>query len=286
MTSKDLGNSIKHRLLDLSGKLGTSYQNLETVFLLERFVARLLADETISGHLVFKGGFVGMKVYGSPRHTTDVDAIAKGIELNTLSISVSRVAESDIGDGAWFRFDSSEEVQTQGEYTGTRLSFRAGIGEVAATLKKVRLIHFDIGTGDPVIPGPITKEFETLLPAEVGVSWQVYPIETIVAEKIHALLVHGDFNSRAKDIHDLALFLPSINPIVLLDALRGCFDFRKTELPQRFSESLRGIDTKVLKRGWTSAVASLGSKPDFNEAFESIVTVLKALDDQHRDTDH
>jgi hypothetical protein len=61
--------------------------------------------------------------------------------------------------------------------------------------------------------------------------------------------------------------------------------FRKTELPQRFSESLRGLDTKVLKRGWTSAVASLNSKPDFDEAFESIVTVLKALDDQPPDID-
>jgi hypothetical protein len=77
VTSKDLGNSIRHRLLDPSGKLGTSYQNLETVFLLERFVARLLTDEAISEHLVFKGGFVGMKVYGSPRYTTDVDAIQK-----------------------------------------------------------------------------------------------------------------------------------------------------------------------------------------------------------------
>lgn len=286
MTSKDLGNSIKHRLLDLSGKLGTSYQNLETVFLLERFVARLLADETISGHLVFKGGFVGMKVYRSPRYTTDVDAIARGIELNKLSISVSRLAERDIGDGAWFRFDSSEEVQTQGEYTGTRLSFRAGIGEVATTLKKVRLIHFDIGAGDPVTPGPVIREFETLLPGELGVSWQVYPLETIVAEKIHALLVHGDFNSRAKDIHDLALFLPSVDPILLIDALRKCFDFRNTELPAKLSESLRGIDTTVLKRGWTSAVASLGSKPDFNEVFESIISALKALDDQHPDVDY
>lgn len=58
--------------------------------------------------------------------------------------------------------------------------------------------------GDIVVPGPSTIEYPTLLdfPAPV---LQVYPRETVIAEKLEAIKKLGLLNSRMKDYYDIAL---------------------------------------------------------------------------------
>lgn len=75
MTTKIKGESVITKLRSLSSRLKVKYSHLETVFLIERLVARLIADKKLSANLVFKGGFVGLKVYESPRYTIDLDAL-------------------------------------------------------------------------------------------------------------------------------------------------------------------------------------------------------------------
>ncbi len=155
--------------------------------------------------------------------------------------------------------------------------FRAGIGDVLKNLKKAQVVHFDLGIGDPVTPGPEKIETPSFLSHEEVLSWSVYPIETIIAEKLHALIVHGDQNSRSKDVHDLAIFLPKANFKILQKALERCFDFRKTNLPESFSDALKGLDTRRLERGWASATSSVSNAPKFNIAFETILKLLTEL---------
>ena len=109
-------------------------------------------------------------------------------------------------------------------------------------------------------------------------SWSVYPIETIVAEKLHALISHGDQNSRSKDIHDLALFLPKANVEILKEAIKKCFEFRKTEVPINISNFLQKLDTTRLERGWTSATASVTKAPSFKASFEEILKYAGHID--------
>lgn len=75
MTTKSKGESVRQKLTLFSKKLGAKYKDVETVFMIERLVARLIADKHLSSHLVFKGGFVGLKIYESPRYTVDLDAL-------------------------------------------------------------------------------------------------------------------------------------------------------------------------------------------------------------------
>ena len=76
---------------------------------------------------------------------------------------VKQQAESDLSDGVWFRYESQTDLATQGEYGGIRHSYRAGIGEVLKDLKKAQIIHFDLGIGDPITPGPQKKQIPSLL---------------------------------------------------------------------------------------------------------------------------
>ncbi|MEQ1665955.1 MAG: nucleotidyl transferase AbiEii/AbiGii toxin family protein, partial [Bdellovibrionales bacterium] len=106
MTTKTKGESIRTRLIKLSAKCGVRYENLVTIFLIERLVARLVADKSLAQHLVFKGGFVGLKIYESPRYTIDLDALLVKSNIEDTLKLVKEKAESDLVDGVWFRFES------------------------------------------------------------------------------------------------------------------------------------------------------------------------------------
>jgi hypothetical protein len=188
MTTKALGTSIGQKLRGIQKKAGVPYQMLATAFLIERLVVRLIADERLKKALVFKGGFVSLRVYG---------------------------------------------------------------------------------IGDPVTPGPVATKTPTLLSGE-ELSWFVYPVETMIAEKLHALVARGDANSRSKDIYDLNLFLPKANPKTLMDALNRCFTYRKTELPENLSDVLSKLNTTILEKGWANAITSVPNAPDFKAVFDEL----------------
>lgn len=278
MTTKSKGSSVRQKLVDLSRKLHVPYQSLETVFMIERLVARLVADKNLGKHLVFKGGFVGLRIYNSHRYTVDLDALLVKANIESTLKLAREKAEIDLEDGVWFRFEDQVDLVTQGEYGGIRQSYRAGVGEILKNLKKAQVVHFDLGIGDPVTPGPKKMETLPLLSQHEGISWSVYPVETIIAEKLHALIAHGNINSRSKDIYDLSIFLPQANAAILGEALKQCFTFRETDRPQSFSAAIREIDTRSLERGWVSAIASLPEEPQFKTSFETVVQHIVTLE--------
>lgn len=246
MTTKTKGESVRQKLTTISKKLEAKYRDVETVFLIEGLVARLIADKKLADRLVFKGGFVGLKVYESPGYTVDLDALLVKSNIEQTLEQVRKQAEHDLDDGVWFRFETQVDLATQGEYGGIRHVYRAGIGEVLKNIKKAQIINFDLGIGDPITPGPQKVEVNTLIGQE-SMSWSVYPIETICAEKLHALISHGDQNSRSKDVHDLAVFLPKADPKTLKKAIKNCFEFRETEVPNSFFDEVKKLNTSRLQ---------------------------------------
>ncbi len=276
MTTKARAESIRAKLKSVSSKLKVKYSHLETVFLIERLVVRLISDKKLGQNLVFKGGFVGLKVYDSPRYTIDLDALLLKSNIEQTLELVKQQAEKDIADGVWFRFESQTDLQTQGEYGGIRHTYRAGVGEILKDIRRAQIINFDLGIGDPITPGPQKENTHSLLSGSDDISWSVYPIETICAEKLHALISHGDDNSRSKDIHDLAIFLPKVDGPTLKEALKRSFDFRSTEMPKSFYSAIKTLNTNRLERGWASAVESIPNAMSFKAAFEK---VLELIDD-------
>lgn len=63
-------------------------------------------------------------------------------------------------------------------------------------------MQVDIGFGDAITPAPQELEFPSLLSAE-GSRLKAYPRETVVAEKLQAVVALGQANSRMKDFYDL-----------------------------------------------------------------------------------
>lgn len=270
---EQLGRSVTDRLRNQATKLQLPFESLLSYFLLERLTARLVADRTLAGRLVFKGGYVSLRVYRSPRYTTDLDALLKKGTLSAVQKPAVRCVETDLGDGVWFRFEGTQDLATQGEYGGLRLIFRSGIGEPPAKLERARAVHLDIGTGDPVVPAPQ----ETTTPFLLGdgeLSWSVYPVETICSEKLHTLLVRGDTNSRSKDVFDLNLLLPQCDPKLLRRALKDTFRYRGDDLPPNLHERAAALDVQRLKTGWRSATASVPNAGTFEDAWTALLAKL------------
>lgn len=66
--------------------------------------------------------------------------------------------------------------------------------------------HNDRRTGDDIVPDPIDVDYPTLL-GGVAPNVREYPREAVIAEKLHAMVTHGEANSRYT--HDRAIRPPS-----------------------------------------------------------------------------
>ena len=63
-------------------------------------------------------------------------------------------------------------------------------------------IQVDVGFGDAITPGPQAMVFGPILDLPAP-HIRAYPPETVVAEKLDAIIVRGMANSRMKDYFDL-----------------------------------------------------------------------------------
>ncbi|HOW52102.1 MAG TPA: nucleotidyl transferase AbiEii/AbiGii toxin family protein [bacterium] len=273
-----LADTIRSRLLSISIAERVAYQNVQTMFLLERMVARLTRETHLFEHIVFKGGYVALRAFHSPRYTMDLDAIVSDADLEAIGTVAITAIEATSDDGVWFRYERTAELQTLGEYGGIRYFFRGGIGEMPEKYLKAQSLHLDLATGDVVVPAPEVRMLAALV-GEQSLTWKTYTIESAAAEKLHTLLVRGSDNSRSKDVYDLHRFLPQCRMPVLKEALAATFSARGDQLPERLTPAVRAIDLTLLKKGWKNMTAGLTSSVPLDEAFTVVVKYCRTLDD-------
>lgn len=185
----------------------------------------------------------------------------------------------DLDDGLWFGDIRQQELTEQGEYGACRFDCAFQIGP--PDLKKLRnfsRIHIDVGFSDRLPTKPEDQVMPSVLEYEEPVTWKVYPIEYIVAEKIQTLFDRGSANSRAKDIYDLIYLFPRCqNRDVLISAIRKTFENRKTPLPKSFIGQAGQFDKTILSNGWPG-VKILEQKPNFESAWSTLMERLRNLD--------
>ncbi len=120
----------------------------------------------------------------------------------------------------------AQRIKEDADYEGVRVTF-------LSHLERARIpMQIDIGFGDTITPPPVETSFPTILngPAPLLLA---YPKETVVAEKLEAMVKLGMANSRMKDFHDLHALsqLFSFDGEVLAEAIVRTFERRKTAIP-------------------------------------------------------
>jgi predicted nucleotidyltransferase component of viral defense system len=229
VTGRDVGASVRQRLLNQSRAQGRPFQELLQYFAMERFLYRL-AKSPFSNRFVLKGALL-LTAWRAPlsRPTMDIDLAGRtSNELDHIAELVGAVCEVVTEpDGIEFNRASIEvsRIKEDADYEGIRVRFQARLAKAQIPMQ------IDIGFGDVIVPGPTEIEYPTLLdfPAPV---LQTYPRETVIAEKLEALTTLGLLNSRTKDYYDLALLsrMYSFEGEQLIEAILATFRHRGTTI--------------------------------------------------------
>jgi Nucleotidyl transferase AbiEii toxin, Type IV TA system len=121
---------------------------------------------------------------------------------------------------------AATRIKEGAEYEGVRVAVRGKLGSARLGLQ------IDIGFGDAITPAPAMTEFSTLLDLP-SPKVRAYPRETVVAEKLHAIVYLGMANSRMKDFFDLWFLCREFQfeGPALTRAIQATFERRSTALP-------------------------------------------------------
>jgi hypothetical protein len=221
--------SFRARLLNLARERKEDFQFVLSRWMIERFLYRL----SVSPHkdsFVLKGAMLFAawtgKVY---RPTKDLDLLGYGSpDIGRLITAFREVCTTDVADGLLFEPSRIEgkKIKEDAEYEGVRVRIPAALDGAR------QLLQIDVGFGDAVEPPPTELTFPVLLPADAP-HIRAYPPETVVAEKLRAMVQLGIANSRMKDFYDLctiAEFL-SFDLPALTRSVRLTFERRRTPMP-------------------------------------------------------
>jgi hypothetical protein len=232
MTGKtNLAASVAARLLNRARQTGDDYQTLLTSYCLERFLYRLGVSDR-RDRFVLKGAMLLRLWSDRPyRATIDLDLLRRGdgafdaIRDDLRAIAATPAPPDAVSfDGDHIRL---EAIRAEDEYAGTRATLPARSGRARL------MLQVDMGLGDAVWPAPQACTYPTLLDLPAP-ELLAYPREAVVAEKLEAMVVLGDRNSRIKDFFDLH-YLASrfeFDRGTLAEAVRRTFERRHTPIPE------------------------------------------------------
>ncbi len=229
---RNVGASVRARLLNRSRETGENFQSLLQRYTAERFLYRL-GESRHREHYVLKGAML-LALWGETtyRPTRDLDFTGYGgsseDEVRRVICDVCDAPVAD--DGVVFHSETLTlaPIREDGEYDSLR-------ARVEARLANARIrMQIDTGFGDAVHPAPVEVHYPVLLEAPRP-RIRVYPREAVVAEKFHAMVANAERNSRYKDFYDLHTLAQhfSFGGQDLAQAIQTTFDQRRTPFPSR-----------------------------------------------------
>lgn len=222
--------SVHARLLDRAKRDGVDLNLLLTRYALERWLYRLSISQA-RGEFMLKGALLFDLWFDVPhRPTRDADFLGFGLaDAQVLARTIQMVCRIRADDGMQFNAESVHVMETRKEatYGGLRVKLVGTLGRARCPMQ------LDVGYGDAVTPGPEEADYPTLLGDCPAPRLRVYPRETVVAEKLEAIIKLGMVNSRTKDYFDLWVLLRSstFDPVLLGTAIASTCRRRNTSLP-------------------------------------------------------
>lgn len=244
-------DSVTRKLRNKAKELGLNYNLVLSKFFFDEFL-KLLSNSVHRENFMLKGGMLLTYSLGvQNRATQDIDFLVKGFPLE--SAEMKKVLEEIIGDNKqsdiWFELNSTaEEIRAEDEYGGLRFHI---IGHLA----NIRIpFSVDIATGDPIYPFPRVEKYSTILGDNIEL--KMYPLESVLSEKLQTVLARAENNSRSKDFYDIYAILKNklevINVKELKVAVSMTFSYRKTEVSKGEAKNIIGHinDDSLIKERW------------------------------------
>jgi len=264
--------SIRARLKNIADKENIPFQLILTRYFHERLLYRISISEYV-GNFFLKGGLLLYAFEGlHTRPTKDIDMLVKHIDndkdnIKSICAEICRINHPE--DCAAFDATSLSisDITEDAKYRGVRVLLEAGLD----TIRQV--LQIDFGFSDNIY-APIELAFPVLMEEFDVPHIKAYSLETVIAEKFHAMIALGTNNSRMKDFYDVYFLLKNntIADEALHNAIQATFQNRNTpysEHPELFSDSFH--TNKNRQAMWNAFLRKIrADSPDF----ESIVRYI------------
>ena len=271
--------SILARLRNQSDETNRPFAEVLQYYAMERFLYRL-SKTGYADKFILKGGLL-FYVWNLPlrRPTRDIDfrGYVSGNRSTLLKIANDVIEVSAPEDGLVFdsRSVSVNETQLDADYRGIRV-------KLTALLERTRIpVQIDIGFSDELTPKAEPIEYPNILPDLKTVHMKGYPKESVVAEKFHAMIQHGDLNSRMKDYYDVWLISETFefDGASLQKAIEATFRNRGAELSIERPISLSMEFARASQTRWKNFLNKMklnnAQVEDFQDVLEKIWKFLE-----------
>lgn len=228
----NLAASLHARLLRGAKERGEDFNFTLNRFAVERFLYRL-SSSTWREKFLLKGALLFDLWFDEPhRPTRDADFLGfLPNDIAALRQAVREICAITVEDAMTFHADSMaiEEIREDARYGGLRVRLAASLGDARCS------VQLDVGYGDIVTPGRQEVAFPTILDDFPAPHLCAYPRETVVSEKLEAIVSLGMANSRMKDFYDIRALIRegALDAEVLSCAIAATFERRGTPLPER-----------------------------------------------------
>jgi len=225
-----LARSVQMRLARHAKAIGVDPNLVLVRYAVERFLYRL-SRSPHGDRFVLKGALLLLVWLGDTlRPTRDADLLAFGdLSGDGLAQIFGEICHVGVEpDAMTFLADTIRvaPIRLEDDYGGHRVTLQSRLG--AARLR----VQVDVGIGDIVTPEPAWLDYPSLLDLPRP-RLRAYSRASVMAEKLHTVVVLGSVNSRMKDYFDLRALLRenALSPGELERALSATFERRRTALP-------------------------------------------------------
>lgn len=270
--------AISMKLLAVSRKIGMNHQAL----LIRYFHERLLERLSRSAHrekLRLKGGSLIYSWQGEKaRPTVDIDFSGSDIKNDEQEVTkiFKEIIQVKCDDGVEFHEKSLSVsvISEQNQYNGIRLKVKGSLGNIEQN------IQVDVGFGDVITPAALELRYPVILEEFESPVVFAYTAETVIAEKLQAIIALAQLNSRMKDFYDVYTLLQSqtINADVLRAAIDQTFKTRNT--PVVFNSPVfeeRFYTDKSRNVMWTAFLKKINAR---GITFQEVVQFIKSKIDE------
>lgn len=240
MSEKNIGASVHAKLKNLSRERSVDMMSLLRRYAQERLLYRLSVSEEATNFCI-KGGVL-LSAYNNgdllrPTEDIDFNGFDENADINTIAEALKVILNTSVeDDGVQFLLETmSIKKDRVGIIPGGKIALQAMVHSAKVD------IRVDVGFGNPVSPAVRKIVMPTLLdgvaPKPVILA---YPLETVIAEKVHAMAQFGASNTRVKDYFDVWMLMKahSFEGQELVNALMRTFEAQEREIPSTPIEGL------------------------------------------------
>lgn len=222
--------SVKQRLKNVTKKQDKQFNDVLQMYFLERFLYRL-SKSKYNKNFVLKGGILLYAIFDEDysRKTSDIDLLAQKIENDASKFNevIKEICLIKVDDPIVFDVDNivvKNITEFKDEYHGLNVYIPAYLERTQGR------INIDVGFGDIIYPDKTSLDFPSLI--DENPKLYAYSIETVIAEKLEAIVSLGMLNSRLKDFYDIYVLSKTydFDGTTLRQAIEETFNHRKTSI--------------------------------------------------------